>query len=138
MFFGSYILLTLASSLAEFAEKLQLRKSLKSYLSSCVANCVRNLYKEKAQQTVPVDKTELISRNTNCPDQLVMSAEVAQRINHALVQLPYPQREVIILHLQQGLRFKTIAEAQDVSINTIQSRYRYGLDKLRSLLDSEV
>jgi DNA-directed RNA polymerase specialized sigma24 family protein len=27
---------------------------------------------------------------------------------------------------------------QDVSINTVQSRYRYGLDKLRSILDGEV
>jgi RNA polymerase sigma-70 factor (ECF subfamily) len=53
-------------------------------------------------------------------------------------QLPCEQREVIILHLQSGMRFRAIADSQGVSINTIQSRYRYGLDKLRSLLDFEV
>jgi RNA polymerase sigma factor (sigma-70 family) len=55
-----------------------------------------------------------------------------------MAELPYQQREVIILHFQGGMRFKAIAKSQDVSINTIQSRYRYGLDKLRSLLNSEV
>jgi len=36
------------------------------------------------------------------------------------------------------MKFKAIAELQGVSINTVQSRYRYGLDKLRSILNSEV
>jgi DNA-directed RNA polymerase specialized sigma24 family protein len=36
------------------------------------------------------------------------------------------------------MKFRAIAKSQNVSINTVQSRYRYGLDKLRSLLNSEV
>jgi DNA-directed RNA polymerase specialized sigma24 family protein len=36
------------------------------------------------------------------------------------------------------LRFKKIASMQSVSINTVQGRYRYGLDKLRSLLNGEM
>ena len=67
-----------------------------------------------------------------------MSAELYRRIEQAMAQLPYPQREVIILHLQGGMRFRVIAESQSVSVNTVQSRYRYGLDKLRSLLKDEV
>jgi RNA polymerase sigma-70 factor (ECF subfamily) len=67
-----------------------------------------------------------------------MSAELYGQIEQAMVQLPYEQREAIILHLQSGMRFRAIAAIQGVSINTIQSRYRYGLDKLRSLLNIEV
>ncbi len=55
-------------------------------------------------------------------------------IEQAMAQLPYDQREAIILHLQSGMRFREIANCQNVSINTILSRYRYGLEKLRSLL----
>ena len=61
-----------------------------------------------------------------------------RRFGQAMAQLPYGQREVIILHLQGELTFKAIARADGVSINTIQSRYRYGLDKLRSLLNGVV
>jgi DNA-directed RNA polymerase specialized sigma24 family protein len=35
------------------------------------------------------------------------------------------------------MTFKAIAKSQGVSINTVCSRYRYGLDKLRSLLNGE-
>jgi len=45
---------------------------------------------------------------------------------------------VIALHLHGGLKFKQIAGLQKTSINTVQSRYRYGLEKLRFLLNGEV
>jgi len=125
-------------SFAQYAEKLRLRTSLKSYLSSCIANRVRNLKRVKSQKTVQLNQSEIYSKDCDRPDRLAMSAEMCRLIEQAMAQLPYDQREVIILHLQSGMRFKAIAESQDVSINTIQSRYRYGLDKLRSLLSVEV
>ena len=125
-------------SFAQYAEKLRLRTSLKSYLSSCIANRVRNLKRAKSQQTVQLNQAENFSKDFDRPDRLAMSAELCRRIEQAMAQLPYDQREVIILHLQSGMRFRTIAESQGVSINTIQSRYRYGLDKLRQLLNVEV
>jgi len=125
-------------SFVQYAEKLRLRTSLKSYLSSCIANRVRNLKHVKSQKTVQLNQSEIYSKDCDRPDRLAMSAEMCRLIEQAMAQLPYDQREVIILHLQSGMRFKAIAESQDVSINTIQSRYRYGLDKLRSLLNVEV
>ena len=125
-------------SFAEFVEKLQLRGSLKSYLSSCVANRVRNLNRLKSQQTIGLDEAEVIGPDMDGPVRSAISAEQSQRISYAMAQLPYEQREAIILHLQSGMRFGTIAKRQNVSVNTIQSRYRYGLGKLQSILDGEV
>ena len=125
-------------SFAQYAERLKLRTSLKSYLSSCIVNRVRNLNRAKPQWTTQLNQAETISSGCDGPVRLVISAEQSQRIDKAMAQLPYQQREIIILHLQSGMRFKAIAESQGVSINTIQSRYRYGLDKLRLLLNSEV
>lgn len=125
-------------SFAEYAEKLQLRTSLKSYLSSCIANRVRNLNRARALRTAHVSRVEVVSSDCDGPDRLATSAELSRRIDQAMEQVPYEQREVIILHLQSGMRFKAIADSQGVSINTIQSRYRYGLDKLRMLLNGTV
>jgi len=61
-----------------------------------------------------------------------------RRLSWALGQLPYEQREVLILHVHGGMKFRAIARQQGVSINTAQGRYRYALDKLRSMLDGEV
>jgi RNA polymerase sigma-70 factor (ECF subfamily) len=66
-----------------------------------------------------------------------MFGEELRRLSQALGQLPYEQREVLLLHLHSGMRFKAIAKQQNVSINTAQGRYRYAMDKLRTLLNSE-
>jgi len=120
------------------ARQFQLTGSLRGYLTTCVANKARNLNRTKTtQRTVNLDEIEPRASNLKRPEQWIIDNEQFRRVNNALSQLSYEQREVIILHLQGGMKFKAIAELQGVSINTVQSRYRYGLDKLRSILDSE-
>jgi RNA polymerase sigma-70 factor (ECF subfamily) len=126
-------------SFAQSPEKLKLNGSLKSYLATCVANRVRNAnIARQRQETTGLNEAESAVSNSKRPEQWIICSEQLRQLNNALAQLPYQQREVIILHAQGGMRFKAIAKLQDVSINTVQSRYRYGLDKLRSILDSEV
>ena len=125
-------------SFAQSPEKLKLNGSLKSYLATCVVNRVRNANKtRRRQETTGLNEAESAVSNSKRPEQWIINSEQLRQLNNALTQLPEQQREVIILHLQGEMKFKAIAELQDVSINTVQSRYRYGLDKLRSILDSE-
>jgi len=51
-----------------------------------------------------------------------------------MVRLPAEQREVVSLHVHGQMKFREIAEQLDLSMNTVQSRYRYGIEKLRTLL----
>jgi RNA polymerase sigma-70 factor (ECF subfamily) len=65
-------------------------------------------------------------------------SEQLQILSKAMSQLPTEQREVIALRMQSRMSFRQIAKLQQTSINTTQGRYRYGITKLRSLLNSEV
>jgi len=112
---------------------LRLRTSLRSYLLSTVANRVRSLNRARVGQAPPANVVE-----SPPPELAALQGEQARLIEQAMAELPYDQREAVILHLQVGMKFREIANSQDVSINTIQSRYRYGLEKLRSLLDGKV
>jgi RNA polymerase sigma-70 factor (ECF subfamily) len=125
-------------SFAQSAGNLALKGSLKSYLSTAIANRVRNLGRDKIRPAVDIETIDIAGADSVRPERLAMSKEHTQRISSALSQLSYEQQEVITLHLQTGLKFKEIAKSQSISINTIQSRYRYGIDKLRSILDDEV
>jgi len=134
-------------SFAQSPEKLKLNGSLKSYLATCVVNRVRNANIARRRQsalgrlpaeTIGLDGAASVGSNLKRPEQWIIDSEQIRQLNNALAQLPEQQREVVILHLQGGIKFKAIAESQSVSINTVQSRYRYGLDKLRSILNSEV
>ena len=54
------------------------------------------------------------------------------------MELPHEQRETLMLKLKSNMKFREIAKIQGVSINTVQGRYRYGLQKLRAQLNGEV
>lgn len=67
---------------------------------------------------------------TSDPDEAAFHLELAD----ALGELPVDQRAVVHLKLWEGLTFEQIAETLGISANTVASRYRYGLDKLRTRL----
>lgn len=52
----------------------------------------------------------------------------------AIRQLPPEQREVVHLHVFEGWTFQEVADTCGESINTIASRYRYALARLRETL----
>lgn len=60
--------------------------------------------------------------------------EERMALEDAIRALPPQQREVLYLHVFEGLTFREIGDAADESIHTIAARYRYGLAKLRHVL----
>lgn len=121
------------------AGQFRLTGSLKGYLSVCVANKIRNFNKAgQRRQATGLEEAEAIVSNSKRPDLSAIFGEELHQLALALLQLPYLQRETVLLHIYSGMKFKTIAGLQGESVNTIKGRYRYGLDKLRSLLNSEV
>ena len=123
--------------LAENIGNLHVRGSLRNYLIASVVNRVRDKFRKNRLQQVELKECDRISPNPNDPASSVILNEESQLIKDALHQLPLEQRETVILHLNSGLKFKEIARIQDVPVGTIQARYRYGLDKMRAILDGE-
>jgi RNA polymerase sigma factor (sigma-70 family) len=116
-------------------EKFRLTGSLKSFLLTCVANRARNANKAKYHQGVGSEAVESFGSHSDEPPASIICNEQLQRLSDAMAQLPYDQREVILLHHQAAMTFRAIAKSLDISNNTAKSRYRYGLDKLRLILD---
>ena len=112
--------------------------TLKGYLSTCVANCARDRNRQKSAVLAGPDVVETACCDSDGPIENAIGIEESGELQDLLARLPYEQREIIVLHLHQDMRFREIAKALGISINTVQSRYRYGLDKLRSILNSVV
>jgi RNA polymerase sigma factor (sigma-70 family) len=125
-------------SFAGSAKDFKLSGNLKSYLTTCVINRARDQIRANRRGPMQLDAAKSVSTNLNGPDHAIISSEESQKLNRALAQLPNEQREVIALRLKGEMTFKEIAKLNNISINTIQGRYRYGLNKLRSVLNGEV
>ena len=124
-------------SFVQSADEFKLTGSLKGYLLTCVANLSRDRIRAKKTQPHGLNGADMQASKYGTPVETVISAEKLHRLRDAIAMLPYEQREVVVLHLQAGRTFKEIAGMQQAPIGTIQSRYRYGLEKLRALLNSE-
>lgn len=121
------------------ARTFRLTGSLKGYLATCVANAARNKLKAASRRrTTGLDEAVGLSSDDKGPDRWMISSEQFRLLRGAMSGLPAEQREVVTMHLYGEVPFREIAEWQETSIKTVQSRYRYGLNKLRSALDDEV
>ncbi|MBN2180267.1 MAG: sigma-70 family RNA polymerase sigma factor [Sedimentisphaerales bacterium] len=121
-------------------DKFKLTGSLKAYLTKCVANRVRDLMRAKRNRAKTFDPKQTLSADRNAvePVSLIVCNEQLQLLSSALAQLPYEQREVIVLRIHGQMRFAAIGKSLGISVNTVKGRYRYGINKLRSILNSEI
>ena len=124
-------------ALARKASAIEIQTSLKSYLITACLNRARDaLRKTSRTEPPPLDLDDWPNTEQTVSD-IVTSNEDRQRIVAAMQTLPLEQREVVTLKIHSQLTFREIAEMLEISSNTAQSRYRYALDKLRSLLVAE-
>lgn len=68
------------------------------------------------------------------PEHQASEFEQRRQLQRALEELPEEQREVLLLRLQQELTLEEIGEITGVGRETVKSRLRYAMDKLRARL----
>ena len=113
--------------------------SLAGYLTRCTVNRARDYLRKNNQLSMqPLDVIETPASHHCNPVHIAMTHEQNECVMTALGTLPYEQREVVVLHLQGNLTFKKIAQLQKISAKTTESRFRYGINKLKSLLQDQV
>jgi RNA polymerase sigma factor (sigma-70 family) len=120
----------------ESLHKYHVNGGLGACLAASVANRARDRLRAIKRREAKPAWVEGGGELHDRPETQAILQEESLRLKQALAQLPYEQREVVLLHLQGDLTFQKIAELQGISLSTAQGRYRYGLEKLRSLLMS--
>ncbi len=125
-------------SFAQSAARIRVRGNLKKYLVTCVVNRIRNLKRDQQRHgSCSNNDPDSIVCDSRGPEQWAILSEELGLLSNAMAQIPYEQREVVALYMQGDMTFRQIAKVQEASVSTIQGRYRYGLNKLRSILNGE-
>ncbi|NIP26498.1 MAG: sigma-70 family RNA polymerase sigma factor [Phycisphaerae bacterium] len=125
-------------SFAQSAARIRVRGNLKKYLATCVVNRIRNLKRDQQRhESSSINDPDGIVSDSRRPEQWAILSEELGLLSNAMGQIPYEQREVLALYMQGDMTFRQIAKVQETSVSTIQGRYRYGLKKLRSILNGE-
>jgi RNA polymerase sigma factor (sigma-70 family) len=124
---------------AQSSGHLALSGSLRNYLITSTVNGVRNLRRYHSRhEAQTLGEADRLPSTEKRPDQWAVMSEQLERLSAAMASLPYEQREVITLRIEADMTLRKIAQLQNTSISTVQGRYRYGIEKLRSLLNGEI
>jgi RNA polymerase sigma-70 factor (ECF subfamily) len=86
----------------------------------------------------PDDAMERAEREPDpqTPERQLSAFEERRRLQLALAELPADQRETVLLRLEQELTLEEIGRITGVGRETVKSRLRYAMDKLRQRLNS--
>lgn len=90
----------------------------------------------KHRPPAPADGDERAARvpDPDTPERNLSEFEQRRRLQLAMAELPEDQREVLELRLQQELSLEEIGQITGVGRETVKSRLRYAMDKLRTRL----
>lgn len=85
----------------------------------------------------PADGDERAARmpDPSTPEHELSDFEQRRRLQRAMEELPDEQREVLLLRLEQELSLEEIGAITGVGRETVKSRLRYAMDKLRQRLN---
>jgi len=124
--------------LARYSIRWKLIKNEEPYVFRVARNEANRFLKRKHQNQINPENAPALARVIHdslvidCPDR-----SDKESLSLALARLPEEQREVIVLKFFEELTLKEIAAVCGLSLNTVASRYRYGLSKLKSLLEAK-
>jgi RNA polymerase sigma-70 factor (ECF subfamily) len=90
----------------------------------------------KHRPAAPADADERTARvpDPDTPERQLSDFEQRRRLQVAMDELPEEQREVLQLRLEQELTLEEIGDITGVGRETVKSRLRYAMDRLRTRL----
>ena len=89
----------------------------------------------KAGETDGAALMDMVADGGAPVDRRAMGGELQGRLKAAIAALSEEQREVFLMREILDMQFGEIAEVTGVPENTVKSRMRYALEKLRDLLE---
>lgn len=116
-----------------------------AWLFRTARNKIVDSYRREGRKPVPLgraqsadpdasDLWELADARVSTPQEEAEREELRAALLEAIRKLPDDQRQAFLLNEVEGLRFKEIERRTGVPLNTLLSRKRYAVLKLRSAL----
>jgi RNA polymerase sigma-70 factor (ECF subfamily) len=129
------------SRLVATRNRYEARAKFATYLFHIAHNCTIDFFRRdlKMRHTARPDDADSTSPEPEVPeyqrpDRVAEFVEQQSAVLAALGALPQEQREAFLLHEETGLTIEEIARVTDVGLETVKSRLRYAIRKLKKSL----
>jgi RNA polymerase sigma-70 factor, ECF subfamily len=114
-------------------QRFECRASFYTWLYSVTMNVTRNSLRRQ-ERHMDVELSDSIPDSGIGPEKNCQHGEIREWLNWALAELSPEQRAVVMLKELEGLQYREIAQALNLSIGTVMSRLFYARKRLQSML----
>jgi len=126
------ILQDVFSALVEANRLLMPIEHITGWLFRVARNRITDLFRARTPERLELE--DLLPSPGAGPEEEYARAVLFEAVEQAIGELPAEQRDVFIAHELEGQSFKQIAAATGVGVNTLLSRKRYAVLRLRERL----
>jgi len=111
-------------------------RSCRLYLFMCVKNASLNyLRNNKRAEQLDLERLSMSNwRLETNPEELMITAEMASRLNRAIGELPAKCGIIFRLVKEEGLSYKEVAQLLDVSEKTVENQIGIALKKIKQAI----
>lgn len=122
--------------LFRFADRIDQERSLEPWLYRMTANLSYTWLKRNRRWLQPLEDLAewLVGSGRNTTYEIVEQHDEWDRVQHAVVGLPFSQRVVVVLYYLNDLSLQEISEILEVPVGTVKSRLHYGRLALKKSL----
>lgn len=123
------------ASIIRTRSRYEPRARFTTWLYTLAHNRLMDHYRLRRLPTAPLEAGEDIAAPEHeGPDRGAQNAQLQGRLLQELARLPVEQREALLMKEEGGLSLEEIAQATGVGRETVKSRLRYALVKLKEAL----
>ena len=117
-------------------ERYRPTAKFRTFLYRVAHNCfIDHIRRNQRHQNTADIEPDTQQNPAEGPDVATERSLARRRLESALGDLPDEQRDVFLLHEEGGLSLDEIAHVTGVNRETIKSRLRYAVNKLRAAID---
>ena len=118
-------------------QQYKVKASFKTYLYQIANNTIKDYFRRESVRKIMsnLEHEEEIVDEGNAPDEKLAKQQLIMKFKLALAELPQQQRDVFLLREEAGLTSAQIAEMMQLSVDTVKSRMRYAVARLKEIIE---
>ena len=115
----------------------QVKASFKTFLYQIASNTLKDYFRRESVRKIMsnLEHDSEVVDSGMLPDEVVAKNDLIMKFKQTLNELPQKQRDVFLLREEAGLTSAQIADVMQVSVDTVKSRMRYAVKRLKEIID---
>lgn len=118
-------------------QQYQVKASFKTFLYQIANNTIKDYFRRESVRRIMsnIEDDSAVLDNALQPDEEMEKNSLIMKFKQAISELPNKQRDVFLLREEAGLTSLQISEVLQVSVDTVKSRMRYAVTRLKETID---